>query len=190
MWTHQLWHMGSIALQHVESSPDQGWNPCPLRWQINSQPLHHQGSSKVQPFKKKFFFNLFLVTLGLCCCTWAFSSVVSGGFVIAVASLVAEHGLQQLQHVGSGVVARGLNSCGTQAQLLQGTSDSWTRDGTRVPSPVGGFLTTGPPGKTRKFSLQKIIVLYLYTNPCPKVPLEAFLRKKVYHCLFCSFWIA
>ena len=24
--------------------PDQGSNPCPLHWQANSQPLHHQGS--------------------------------------------------------------------------------------------------------------------------------------------------
>ena len=25
--------------------PDQGSNPCPLHWQADSQPLHHQGSS-------------------------------------------------------------------------------------------------------------------------------------------------
>ena len=24
--------------------PDQGWNPCPLHWQADSQPLHHEGS--------------------------------------------------------------------------------------------------------------------------------------------------
>ena len=24
--------------------PDQGSNPCPLHWQVDSQPLHHQGS--------------------------------------------------------------------------------------------------------------------------------------------------
>ena len=29
--------------------PDQGSNPCPLHWQADSQPLHHQGSSDV-PF--------------------------------------------------------------------------------------------------------------------------------------------
>ena len=48
-----------------------------------------------------FFLSLFLVALGLCCCTWAFSScgergllfVVVRGLLIAVASLVAEHGL-------------------------------------------------------------------------------------------------
>ena len=48
-----------------------------------------------------FFLNLFLVALGLHCCTWAFSScsergllfVAVRGLLIVVASLVAEHGL-------------------------------------------------------------------------------------------------
>ena len=48
-----------------------------------------------------FFFNLFLAVLGLCCCVRAFSScgvrgllfVVVHGFLIVVASLVAEHEL-------------------------------------------------------------------------------------------------
>ena len=48
-----------------------------------------------------FFFNLFLAVLGLRCHVWAFSScgergllfVVVCGLLIAVASLVAEHGL-------------------------------------------------------------------------------------------------
>ena len=48
-----------------------------------------------------FFFNLFLAALGLHCCVWAFSSfgergllfVEVHGLLIAVASLVAEHGL-------------------------------------------------------------------------------------------------
>ena len=26
--------------------PDQGWNPCPLLWQADSQPLRHQGSPR------------------------------------------------------------------------------------------------------------------------------------------------
>ena len=56
--------------------------------------------------------------LGLHCCMQAFSScskqellfVAVHGLLIAVASLVAEHGLQQLQHVGSVVVTRGPQS--------------------------------------------------------------------------------
>ena len=51
--------------------------------------------------KKMYLFYLFLAVLGLCCCAWAFSScgergllfVVVHGLLIAVASLVAEHGL-------------------------------------------------------------------------------------------------
>ena len=79
-------------------------------------------------FFKNIFIYLFLAALGLCCCAQAFSScgeqgllfVVVHGLLIAVASLVAvaEHGLQecglqQLWHVGSVVVAHGLQSAGS-----------------------------------------------------------------------------
>ena len=46
-----LWSAGSAAVAHglscsvaCEIFPDQGSNPCPLHWQVVSQPLHHQGS--------------------------------------------------------------------------------------------------------------------------------------------------
>ena len=50
---------------------------------------------------KIYFIYLFLIALGLRCCTWAFSScgerglffVAVRGLLIAVASLVEEHGL-------------------------------------------------------------------------------------------------
>ena len=42
---------GSVVVAHGPSCsaacgifPDQGSNPCPLTWQADSQPLHHQGS--------------------------------------------------------------------------------------------------------------------------------------------------
>ena len=42
-------HAGSVVVAHGPSCsaacgifPDQGSNPCPLHWQANSQPLHHQ----------------------------------------------------------------------------------------------------------------------------------------------------
>ena len=42
---------GSVVVAHGPSSsaacgilPDHGSNPCPLHWQADSQPLHHQGS--------------------------------------------------------------------------------------------------------------------------------------------------
>ena len=79
--------------------PDQGPNPCPLHWQADSQPLRHQGSPSEWFFVNLFI--LFLAALGLCCCTWVFSScgergllfIVVRGLLIVVASLVAEHGL-------------------------------------------------------------------------------------------------
>ena len=90
--------------------------------------------------------------------------------LIAVASLVVEHGLQvrvvqvhvlqQLWHMGSVVVAQGLSSCGSralelrlsscsaQAQLLRGM---WDLPGPGLkpvsPALAGRFLTTESPGK-------------------------------------------
>ena len=50
---------GSVVVAHGPSCsaacgifPDQGWNPCPLHWQADSQPLRHQGSPPPHfPFK-------------------------------------------------------------------------------------------------------------------------------------------
>ena len=44
---------------------------------------------------RTFFFLIYflLAVLGLCCCMWAFSSCGRRGLLIAVASLVVEHGL-------------------------------------------------------------------------------------------------
>ena len=70
----QLWHVGSVVVAHRLQStgsvvvahrlscsaacgifPDQGSNPCPLRWQVDSQPLLHQGS----PYSHKFLYLFF-----------------------------------------------------------------------------------------------------------------------------------
>ena len=66
-------------------------------------------------FFVNLFIYLFLAVLGLHCCTWAFSScgergllfVTVRGLLIAMASLVVEHGLYMGAHA-SVVVARGL----------------------------------------------------------------------------------
>ena len=44
--TRRLSNCGSRAqsLRGTGIFPDQGSNPCPLRWQADSQPLRHQGS--------------------------------------------------------------------------------------------------------------------------------------------------
>ena len=48
---HRLESTGSVAtVQGLSCSeecricPEQGWNPCPLHWQVDSLPLSHQGS--------------------------------------------------------------------------------------------------------------------------------------------------
>ena len=130
-----------------------------------------------------FFLSLFLAALGLRCSAQAFSSCGNQGplfvavcsLLIAVASLVAEHGLQscglqQLQYAGSAAVARGLSSCGSwalersscgaQAQLLRGM---WDLPGPGIepvsPALAGGFLTTTPPGKSNSLPLISAFLL-------------------------------
>ena len=91
-----------------------------------------------------------MAALGLCCCAQAFSSCGEQGYsvavcrlVIAVTSLVGEHGLQacglqQLQYAGSVVVAHGLQRVDSVA-VAHGlvaprhVESSQTRARTRVP---------------------------------------------------------
>ena len=51
LWSTGSRRAGSVIVAHGPSCsaacgilPDQGSNPCPLRWQADSQPLRHQGS--------------------------------------------------------------------------------------------------------------------------------------------------
>ena len=70
-------------------------------WEVCSTSFYSAilPKSLISFFLLNFFF--FVAALGLCCCTWAFSScgewgllfVAVCGLLIAVASLVAEHGL-------------------------------------------------------------------------------------------------
>ena len=108
-------------------------------------------SKSIQLISNSFLIFFFLAALCLRCCTRAFSScskwgllfVVVRSLFIAVASLVAEHGLQacglqQLWHVGSVVVARRLQRAGSVV-VAHGLSCSvacgisQTRARTRVP---------------------------------------------------------
>ena len=108
------------------------------------------------------FIYLFLAALALCYCARAFSScgeqglffVAVRGLLIAVASLVAEHGLQvrglqQLWLSGSRAQAQQLWCTG----LVVPRHVVSSRPGIEPMSPAlaGGFLTTVPPGKS--FSL-------------------------------------
>ena len=106
----------------------------------------------------RYLFFSFLAAFGLCCCARAFFScsgqgplfVAVHGLLIAVASLVAEHGLQacSLSSCGSQAPECRLSSRGARASLLCGMWDL-PGPGLEPVSPVlaGGFLTTAPPGK-------------------------------------------
>ena len=79
--------------------PLQGARVQSLVGELGSRVPH--GQKKKAILKKKNLFNLFLALLGLRCCARAFSScskrgllfVAARGLLIAVASLVVEHGL-------------------------------------------------------------------------------------------------
>ena len=116
-------------------------------------------------FILSFYFILFyfLAVLGLHCCTWAFSScgeqgqlfIVVRGLLIAVASLVAGHGLQvhglqYLQHTGSVVVGHRL-SC----SAIEPVS----------PASAGGFLTTAPQGSPQNFYFKIIPPVIFLSHP-------------------------
>ena len=60
--TRRLSSCGSRAqlLRGMWIFPDQGSNPCPLHWQADSQPLHHQGSPIPQ----------FWMSVVSWCCGW------------------------------------------------------------------------------------------------------------------------
>ena len=56
---------GSVVVAHGPSCsvacgifPDQGSNPCPLQWQADSQPLHHQGSPQVSFDTETYFLSV------------------------------------------------------------------------------------------------------------------------------------
>ena len=127
--------------------------PC-----IGRRILNHCATREV-PIFITIFIYLFLAALGLRCCTRAFSNcsergllfVAVLGLLIAVASLVVEHGLWVcgLSNYGSQALECRLSSCGARAYLLCGMWDL-PRPGLEPVSPAlaGRFLTTVPPGKS------------------------------------------
>ena len=64
---------GSVGVAHGLSCsaacgilPDQDSNPCPLHWQADSQPLHHQGSPYFILFLRSLILDMgFLASLSL-----------------------------------------------------------------------------------------------------------------------------
>ena len=89
--------------------------------------------------------------LSLVAVSGGYSPVAVQGLLIAVASPVAEHGLQSMR--ASVAAACGLecalSGCGTWAQMPH---SMWNLPGSGIeymsPALTGGFLTTGLPGKS------------------------------------------
>ena len=89
---------------------------------------------------------LFLTTVGLCFCTWAFSSFDQWGLLsfvvprllVAVASLVAEHGLCRAWALQTKLLC---SMCDLPGPGIDPVS----------PAVVGGFLNTRLPGKSKDF---------------------------------------
>ena len=83
---------------------------------------------------------------GFSCGAWTPGSRARGP-LIAVASLVVEHGLRAPERAGSVSSALSLSSCGAQAWLL---CSMWgltgPRDQVHTPELAGELLTTEPPG--------------------------------------------
>ena len=91
------------------------------------------------------------------------SSLLNNGFLIAVASLAVEHGL--LGAWALVAVVGGLSSYNAQTWLLRGM---WDLPGLEIEpislASTGGFLTTGPPGKSHGIFLN---------IPCPLFSLSS-----------------
>ena len=124
-----------------------------------------------------------MAALDLCCCAWAFSScgewgplfVAVHGLLIAVASLVAEHGLWsagsvvgagRLSSCGSQALECRLSSCGTRAQLFR---SMWDLPGPGLesvsPALAGRFLNTVPPGKPPYIGFYLVVSFLRYEPP-------------------------
>ena len=106
--------------------PDQGSNPCPLHWQADSQPLHHQGSP--------FFFKIILFIYFYFWLHWVF--VAARGLSLVVVSrgnsslpcsgfslrwlLLWSTGSRRVgfSSCGPGALEHRLSSCGARALVV------------------------------------------------------------------------
>ena len=162
----QLQHMGLVAPRPVGSSRTRARTRVPC---IGRRILNHCATREAREFPSFFFFKIYLFYLFIFGCVG--SLLLRMGFLqlgergllfiavrrllIAVASLVVEHGRQ----------AHGLSSCGTRAQLLHGL---WDLPGpgleTVSPALAGGFLTTVPPGKPPRISILIVLNLQIHEH--------------------------
>ena len=128
------WAASTLSSGHRGQAPTP--NACPPGNLV--VPWHSLGAARSQRSRFEilnesessffFFFNfLFLTTLGLCCCVWAFSGWVSGGCSQA-AVCGSFSAWTWLHHSICDLLGPGIEPV--------------------FPTVAGGFLTTGPPGKS------------------------------------------
>ena len=74
LWGTGSRRTGSVVVAHGPSCsaacgifPDQGSNPCPLHWQADSQPLHHQGSPIGVSYNRIIFLGVFQSSFSTTC---------------------------------------------------------------------------------------------------------------------------
>ena len=129
----------STAAQHLVQS-----HPLPLQpWPVKDRTRQGTGPGHFCPKNRSFlghlfFFLIYLTVLGLGCSTWALCCCKQAF------SSCSKRGLLSGQ-VGSVAVAHGL-SCPTAGGIL--VPGSWIK-----PVWAGGFLTTGPPGKSLSWAI-------------------------------------
>ena len=79
---------------------------------------------------------------------------------------------------GSWALEHGLSSCGTQAPLPQGM---WDLPGPGIeptsPAPVGGFLSTAPPGES---PVRRLSILFLSSQMNDNLPYFSRLLGRIY----------
>ena len=96
-------------------------------------------------------------------CRLTLVAVSRGYSVVAMRGLLFVVALLVVGVWASVVVAYGLDCCGTQAELPHGKWDLLRPEVKPVsPELAGGFLTTGPPGKSPPFSFRLIKFLLLF----------------------------
>ena len=102
--------------------------------------------------------KIFFIEVGLCCCTWAFSSCSKWGLVSSCSVWASScsgfscYRAWALECSGSVIVIQGL-TCPVACEIFQ------TRVQTMYSALLGGFLTSGPPGKPRPHFLSSSLEL-------------------------------
>ena len=122
------------------------------------------GEAPKYSFRKILFIYLFLLVLGLSCCTRAFSGCCEQGSPFLRCLAFSLRWLLLFQSVGSRCV--GVNRCSTRTELLWGMWDLPGPGMEPVSSALaGGFLSTGPPEKSlNTLSWIRILIVWGFSH--------------------------